>query len=334
MSVPRSGSRILLIYNSRDRWVEDDIRILNERYRVSELFFDRSSFGKLIVFLFRALQLVVRCDAVVYWFASHYALVAALVAFVLRKPVAGIVSGYDMANRPDLGYGHLRGGINRSVVTATTSLSRLLFAVSDFTQNEVKKNLPQQAGKTILLHHGFHPQTCFREKKTYVLTACAVTGESLKLKGLELYLAVAQRFPTVQFVVAGKIDRQFVQSINIPDNVILAGSIKDFADSPLLQEAAVYMQLSEYESFGCAVAEAMLNECYPIVTRRGALPEVVGPCGDLVETDVGAISATLQSVLDKKPFPYKEARIRIEEVFPYSARRDKLLASMALLLKM
>lgn len=333
MSVSSSGRSVLLIHNSRDKWVEDDIRILSERYNVCELFFDRSSPGKLFVSLCRTIQLAVRCDAVVYWFASYYALIAALAAFVLGKPVAGMVSGYDMADRPDLGYGHLRGGINRLIVTATTRLSGLLFAVSDFTRNEVRKNLPQQTGKTMVLHHGFHPPEGSREKKICVVTACAVAGESLKLKGLELYLEVARHFPAIPFVVAGKVDPLFVQSMNLPDNVILAGSVKNFADSTLLQEAAVYMQLSEYESFGCAVAEAMLNECYPIVTRRGALPEVVGPCGDLVETNVDAICTTLRSVLDRKPFPCREARLRIEEVFPYSARRDRLLAGMALLMK-
>jgi len=38
----------------------------------------------------------------------------------------------------------------------------------------------------------------------------------------------------------------------------------------------VYLQVSAHEGFGISLAEAMLCECIPVVTSKGALPEVAG----------------------------------------------------------
>ena len=40
--------------------------------------------------------------------------------------------------------------------------------------------------------------------------------------------------------------------------------------------AKVYAQLSFHEGFGVSVAEAMLCECTPVLSTKGALPEVGG----------------------------------------------------------
>ena len=43
----------------------------------------------------------------------------------------------------------------------------------------------------------------------------------------------------------------------------------------LMKEAKIYCQLSQRESFGLSVLEAMNLGCIPIVTKVGALPELV-----------------------------------------------------------
>lgn len=317
---------VAFIHNSLDQWVLDDRDILSSLFVVNEVQFNRKSLVELAFSVFKVVNAVYRSDFVYYWFASHYSLLAALVAFLLRKPVIGVVSGYDMADRPDLNYGHLRGGINRIIVLLTTRLSSKLLAVSKFTYSQIALNLPEMLEKSVVVPHGFQPLSKAPvTKKAYIITSCAVTAQSLRLKGLGLYLQVAKMLPQYQFFIVGSIDADFVANLAIPANVIMTGRIDNFSNSSLLKDAAIYMQLSEYESFGCAMAEAMLNECYPLATRRGALPEVLGKSGRLVETDLGEICAVLTQILEQEKFPYRQAREQIEDTFPLAARKDSIL---------
>jgi len=317
---------VAFIHNSPDQWVLDDREILSSSYVVNEVQFNRGSLVTLVLSIFRVISVVYRSDFVYYWFASHYSFLAATVAFLLRKPVLGVVSGYDIANRPDLNYGHLRGGINRITVQLTAKMSSKLLAVSNFTYSQIALNLPKMKVKSNVVYHGFKPLPKAQiKKKTYIVTSCAVTAHSLRLKGLDLFLQVAKNFSHHQFFLVGHIDTDFVATLEIPPNVLLAGKVENFSKSALLRDAAIYMQLSEYESFGCAMAEAMLNECYPLATRRGALPEVLGKCGRLVEVDLNEVSKALSEILAQGYFPYKPAREHIEKAFPLDARKDSIL---------
>jgi glycosyltransferase involved in cell wall biosynthesis len=69
--------------------------------------------------------------------------------------------------------------------------------------------------------------------------------------------------------------------------------IKDMNQALLmdvLRESKVYCQISFTECFGMTVLEAMACGCVPVVSNRGALPEVVGfsgvivPYGGVMET--------------------------------------------------
>jgi glycosyltransferase involved in cell wall biosynthesis len=109
--------------------------------------------------------------------------------------------------------------------------------------------------------------------------------------------------------------------------VSFTGFVEDEELIRWYQRAKVYVQLSLYESFGMSLAEAMLCECVPVVTDRGALPEVVGdtgffvPYGDEKATAEG-IRAALRS--DKGPV----ARKRVEEAFPIKKREAALIESI------
>jgi glycosyltransferase involved in cell wall biosynthesis len=163
------------------------------------------------------------------------------------------------------------------------------------------------------------------EKEEIVITVCQINQSSIKLKGLDTFVETARLLPDLRFAIVGRDIDGSVESLrhDAPQNV-------EFVLSPsqgeLLQwyrRAKVYCQLSYRESFGVALAEAMSCECVPVVTDRGALPEVVGDVGFVVpygdaEATAAAVSEALRS--DKG----RAARVRVEENFSLHERMQKI----------
>jgi glycosyltransferase involved in cell wall biosynthesis len=88
-------------------------------------------------------------------------------------------------------------------------------------------------------------------------------------------------------------------SLGLAEGVVFAGGVDD-ADLPALYGgAAVVVLPSLEEGFGLPALEAMACGAPVVASRRGALPEVVGDAGLLVDPeDEGALAAALTRVLD------------------------------------
>jgi len=90
--------------------------------------------------------------------------------------------------------------------------------------------------------------------------------------------------------------------------------------------SAVYVQASRHEGFGMTVAEAMLAGCVPVVTSAGALPEVVGDIGVIVESpDPADVAAGVSEALAAPDEERARARQRVLDRFPLEVRRRGLL---------
>ncbi len=120
---------------------------------------------------------------------------------------------------------------------------------------------------------------------------------------------------------------EYLKSIASP-NVTFTGFLSDERLLDLLRKTSVYVQASTHEGFGCSLAEAMLCGCVPVVSDRGAIPEVVGDSGIYVspleaETVAKGIrEATLVTTLGAR------ARNRVATLFPLEHRRRQLLESV------
>ena len=159
-----------------------------------------------------------------------------------------------------------------------------------------------------------------------IITVGGVTNENLRKKGLEAFVKTAAHLAEARFILVGQ---AYDNAIDHPRAI--APSNVEFAGCPTLdkllklyQKAKVYCQLSYHESFGLSLAEAMACECVPVVTDRGALPEVVGdtglcvPYGDALKALEG-IQAALESYLGGK------ARERIKASFSREKREKELI---------
>ena len=147
---------------------------------------------------------------------------------------------------------------------------------------------------------------------------------------------VHQKRPDVRFVLAGAKGNytddaeELIRSLGADDYISLPGAVSKLEKIRLMRECAVYLQPTRYEGFGLAILEAMSCGAPVVTSRSGAVPEVVGDTALFVDgTSPNAIADGLLQYLNSSPLRdemSRKARARAAERFPYSVRRDKLIA--------
>jgi glycosyltransferase involved in cell wall biosynthesis len=311
--------RILFIYPYLSSFIEKDLNILKEEFEVIPFQYR----GKKD--MLKLLKYVITTNLNVSWFSMGHATSAVLFSRIFGKKSVIIAGGWDVVTMPEIGYGAMKGKRIKKTRYALKHANRI-FAVSESTKDWVLRWVKRD--DVITLYHGFDAQTFFPmgEKENMVITVGKLTNEvTIGIKGLETYLKTAELLPDVKFVLIGNHNPKTAEmwKSKAPSNL----EILDFIPSENLieyyQKAKVYAQLSYQESFGCALAEAMLCECVPVVTRRGAIPEVVGNAGFYVEYgDSQETAEKLKYALNSNLGG--EARNRIMTLFPLEQRKKKL----------
>lgn len=165
------------------------------------------------------------------------------------------------------------------------------------------------------------------EKHDMAITIGFVRRDYLWRKGLETFVRSARRLPSIRFVVIGKwmdASIDYLRRISTP-NVHFTGWVSDEQLLEYMQKAKVYVQVSYHEGFGLSLAESMLCGCAPVVTNRGAIPEVVGDSGYYVPyDDADATARAVKDALQDERMR-ELARERIATEFPPTRRENELL---------
>lgn len=247
-----------------------------------------------------------------------------------RKPSVLIVGGYDVANIPEISYGHQRGGLKKWVSRRTMGFANRLVTVSIYSRDEVMKNAAVAADKVSASYLGV-PDTLGHlpkgPRERMVLTVGNVDRDNLQRKGHEPFVRAAALLPDVEFVLVGnwKDDAiDYLRSIATA-NVAFTGRVTSEALLDYYARAAVYVQPSLHEGFGLSVAEAMLAGCVPVTTGAGALGEVTGECGvRIASADPNEVARGIEAALAFQDDARPAIRARILEQFPMSKRGRQL----------
>lgn len=312
--------KLLFIYPHLSSFIERDLTILKEEFEVIPFQYR----GKKD--LFRLLKYALTTDLNVSWFSLGYATSAVLFSKIFRKKSIIIAGGWDVVSLPEIGYGAMIGKKRIRKTSYALRKANKIIAVSESTKNWVLKWVERD--DIITLYHGFDTEKFVPKgpKENMVISVGKLTDEvMIRVKGLETYAKAAELMPDVKFVLIGEHNPKVAEIWREkgPQNL----KIVDFLSAEKLvqfyQKAKVYAQLSYQESFGCALAEAMLCECVPVVTRRGAIPEVVGDVG--FYADYGDAKDTADKIKDALISDKGgEARDRIKTLFPLDKRKKKL----------
>jgi glycosyltransferase involved in cell wall biosynthesis len=284
--------------------------------------------------LLRLVPMLARCDLVVGWWASWHTFWPITLAWLARKPSLLVVGGFDTANMPDIGYGYQQGGARRALSRWVMRRATRLVTNSRYSQAEIERNIGFPVDRVGVIHHGVpdpYGQLPEGEREHLALSVGLVTRENLEIKGQRAFVAAASHAPDVRFVLAGPWRDGAIDELrrHAAGNVEFTGWLEREDLDALFRRAAVYVQPSRHEGFGLAVAEAMLAGCVPVVTAAGALPEVVGDAGVVLDGDHPRdVAEGVRRALDLGSKARAHARERVLREFRVGARRDALWAEV------
>lgn len=319
-----SRKKILFVHNAMQPFVATDYNLLSERWEVRNWYQQTRLVNPLAV-----VRAVASSDLVFCWFASWHSLLPVLLAKILHRPSIVVVGGYDTANLPEVGYGSQRGGIRRWVSRTVMRNAVHLIVNSRSAELETERNVGIARDRITVIYHGIAPLQMgpTNNREPIVLTVGGVWQENLLRKGLLPFVQSAQYLPDKQFVLVGKWHDKSIERLRASagKNVTFTGFLPDEDLEALYMRSSVYVQASLHEGFGLSVAEAMSAGCIPVVTRAGALPEVVGDAGVYAESNSPLnLSTAITTALAINESVRFKAHERVLTLFSIEKRRQAL----------
>lgn len=327
--------RVLFVYRSLGTFVKKDLEILKKHFNVKTVHYLGPK--SLPIIWLKILKGTLWADITFSWFANIHALLAVAFSKMLEKKSIVATGGYDVAKMPEINYGLINAHIAKFFPKCSFNLADRVLTISNSAKGEVLRHSRTNSRKIRTVYLGLEYERYKSKGKKevdLVITVSRVTNSNLKRKGIETFVKSANFLPRARFVLIGEhIDNSvdYLRTI-ASSNVQFTNFVTCVELLNYFQKAKVYVQVSAHEGFGLSLAEAMLCECVPVVSERGALPEVVGDAGFYVpygnpEATAEAIKKALKS--DKG----EEARKRIQNTFPQEQREKELVQIMKDLLR-
>lgn len=331
--------------NFNARTVENDIAILSEKYLV-KLYETNTTKGysfytAFIKQFFYLLFNIHRFKIIFIWFGDYHSFLPVIFGRIFGKKTYLCLGGYDahwiIPDKP----ANFKARIRKFCVFQSVKKATMLFPVSNwlagFVDNVADKNKIKVAYCCVDADKISSDNSIF-EKENLILT---VGGGGFlyetKRKKLDFFIETGnffyRNFPDVQanFLLIGH--NEGTETFNYLKKLIKSPNIKiiPVINDPVklqiyFQRAKVYCQFSEYEAFGIAIIEAMLNKTIPIVNNGGAMPEVINGTGLIVENYNKEITANMiKNILDGKyDYLMDKARQRVTENFTIDNRKEIL----------
>ena len=220
------------------------------------------------------------------------------------------------------------------------SLPRII-TVSNSAKKDISRDFRIPADKFSIVPNGINTKLFYpieqieREKNRVIVTNSADTP----LKGLFfLFQAVAEleKIQDINITVIGEPKKdgdiiKLIQKLGIGHRINFTGRIDHHEFVQQYARATVAVVPSVYEGFGLPAGEAMACGVPVISTTGGALPEVVGDAGVLVQPENSAALAGAIRELLNNPLRAKELGIagykRVQKHFTWEKAAEKTVAA-------
>lgn len=322
---------LLFVKKSDSTFVIQDEKILNKYFTVKSIKYGiepgLKTIRNQIRLLIWLLKNIWSAHFVYIWFADYHSFLPVLFGKIFKKKSILVLGGYDVTYIPEIKYGSFSNPLRSFCTKYSIKHSTINLAVSDYVKGEALKKIPNTNIKVCYngtSEHYFYPNKNIEEK--IVLTVGTVnTLQRIKIKGIDFFCEVAKKIPSYKFIAIG-IDKNVKRYLkDLPNNLEILDKIKHKELLNYYQKAKVYCQFSVVESFCITLAESMLCECIGVVRDVGALKEIIGDHGFILEQKNvdKAVELVKQAMNSDRRLGVK-ARERIISNFSIQEREMKL----------
>jgi glycosyltransferase involved in cell wall biosynthesis len=167
-----------------------------------------------------------------------------------------------------------------------------VYCCSQFVRDKFLEGVPDEAGKTLLIHNGIDTQVARAPKEPIV----AFVGRIIPVKGVvELVRAFARAAPDMpgwRLIIAGDDPEGLLDGVIAINRAALEGKLTRLGQVSHADAMALYARAEIAatpslwdEPFGRSAVEAMSHGCALISTARGGLAEVVAGAGEIVDPE-------------------------------------------------
>ena len=326
-------------------FISKDIDILESKYKVVKnvLNWRNKKFAPILL-LYQTLILLIKLwqvKVVVVEFGGYWSLMPSLLGKIFHKPVYIVLHGTDTASLPDINYGSLRKKALKLSCYLSYKYCKCLLPVSEsliFTDNFYNEKFrfqgvnyffPRLKTPYTVISNGLDSsfwKPDFNVHKDNNRFIAVFSDSQFLLKGGDLIIHLAKKFPDFEFYIAG-MNRPESLDTNVK-NIIFLGKLPKVQLREQYQKSKFHLQLSMFEGFGLSLCEAMLCECIPIGSSVNVIPDIIGDSGYIVGQKKDYVlydtfeSAIKNSSKDEKG---KMARERIVKNFNIEQRKKLLL---------
>lgn len=163
-----------------------------------------------------------------------------------------------------------------------------------------------------------------------ILTVGVVNdSQKFHIKGFDTFIEVARKLPQYEFVIVGLDKEKLKEKIGQPiPNLKMVKKIPDKELTQYYEKSSIYCQFSRVESFGVALLESMVFECYPMVTDAGALKEVIGNTGTVVKRNAEKIAVEIKEVIETDSGTSVKAKHQAKNLFNKYKRHIELIKAV------
>ncbi len=345
-------NKIIYIYPNKATFIDSDLTFLSKKYHIITQDLEWGNPTKLPVNLIKQFIFLVcntyKSKAIIVNFGGYFSLLPTLFGKLFGIKSFLILNGTDCVSFPTYHYGSLRIKplkffIKKSLELANRILpvdASLINQIHTFDENVIERNqgikpfFPSLKTPIQVIPNGFN--TTFwqieddNSRKGFITVGFVNSLKSYRVKGVDLIVETAREMPQHKFTIVG-LSNKFKETLkDFPENVQTIPFLKKEDLKKEYQKYLSYIQVSVNEGFGCALAEAILCGCIPIVSNVGALPNVIRDNGFIIQKKkVSDLQQGIQKVmtlnLDEKKKLSFEGQKNISENFHISIRERLIL---------
>jgi glycosyltransferase involved in cell wall biosynthesis len=318
--MPAHKPVLLYFYPAQSSFVLKDLRLMEQEYEVRHRgFLPAQKWQTPLVWLGQFWFLLVniwKAEKLVCMFSGYHSFLPALFGKMASKPCLIVAGGTDCVAFPSIGYGCFAKPILGKFTRWSYELAAHIAPVheklvwqdysyqpNDYPHQGFRYHCPGLKTPHTVVYNGYDAQfwqpdpTIARQPNSF-LTVCAGLNMRFtqRLKGVDLILEVAKKLPQATFTIVGA-PAGFTFP-GQPSNVKLLPKMP-LADLKAVYSAhAFYLQLSMSEGFPNALSESMLCGCVPVVSKVGAMPDLINGSGFVLEKrEVALLEQVLQQAM-------------------------------------